>query len=40
MVENVLTTLANESVARCMEALFRSDNDVGKAVAWLRENAV
>lgn len=31
MVEIVLTTLANESVARCMEALFRSDNDVDPA---------
>jgi len=32
IVEKVLTTLAKESIAHCMEALFRSDDDIDPAL--------
>jgi len=39
MTERILKDLPHESVARCMEALFRCENDVDEAQAWLRQTA-
>lgn len=37
--EQILASLPNESVARCMEALFRGENNVNWAEAWLRQTS-
>jgi hypothetical protein len=35
--QGILVDMPNETVARCMEALFRCEDDVDRAEAWLRQ---